>query len=96
MKTTTRAYKLLTQGSDPLPAYRREREGHRIRNLNKCWNMLSKPRKRFAAWLVKEAHWSTFGAIQHAYVWGYDKWIVNVSTREWLDVPPAKSFGFRR
>lgn len=96
MKLSTRAYKMLTQGFDTLPSYRWEREGHKGHNLAKCWAMLDKPRKRFAAWLVKEAHWSTWAAIEHTYVWGYDAWIVDERSKEWATVPTAKSFGFRR
>lgn len=42
--------------------------------LARIWGLLSRPRKRYAAYLVKKYAYPAKLAIQRAYIHGFDRW----------------------
>lgn len=64
-------------------------------NLNNRWNMLSKVRKRYANYLVKQYGYPVVIAIQQAYIFGYDAWPYDYHSRECVHESCTRgSFGF--
>lgn len=64
-------------------------------NLNNRWNMLSKVRKRYAKYLVKNYGYPVMIAIQQSYILGYDTWHYDYRSRECVHESRTRgSFGF--
>lgn len=90
MRTTTRAFKYLAAsiGEGGLP----QSEG----SLTRTWALLSKPRKRYARYLVERYAYPVQMAIQRAYLQGFDRWPYDHRARRCVrDETDPRSFGFR-
>lgn len=61
MKTTTRAFRYLKAAQGP-------------HSLSESWKLLSKPRRRYARYLVERYGYPVKLAIQQAYIFGFDAW----------------------
>lgn len=91
MKTTSRAFKYLAAciGEGGLPVS----EGALLRT----WGMLSKPRKRYASYLVKRYGYPVRFAIQQSYIHGFDSWPYDYREHHMVrETAEPKQFGFRK
>lgn len=90
MKTTTRAFKYLAArtGEEGLP--------QSAGSLTRTWNLLSKPRKRYASYLVRRYAYPVNMAIQRAYIFGFDSWPYDHRVKRCVrDDTDPRRFGFR-
>lgn len=63
--------------------------------LVRTWGLCSKPRKRYARHLVEVYGWDVRGAIQRAYIFGYDFMPYSYKEkRPIMETRTKKSFGF--
>ena len=63
--------------------------------LVRTWELCSKPRKRYARHLVEVYGWNVRGAIQRAYIFGYDFMPYSYKEkRPIMETRTKKSFGF--
>lgn len=90
MSTTRRAFNFLAAciGDGGLPPS----DG----GLQRAWALLSKPRKRYARYLVERYAYPVRIALQTAYINGFDRWPYDYRIRKCvLDETDPKTFGFR-
>lgn len=90
MKSTTRAFKYLAAsiGEGGLP--------QSAGSLTRTWSLLSKPRKRYASYLVRRYAYPVHMAIQRAYIFGFDHWPYDYRAKQCVrDDTNPKRFGFR-
>lgn len=67
----------------------------KARTLVNQWALCSKARKAYAKHLVTDYGWPVKMAVQHAYIFGYDKWTFDYrSNCAVVDSRSASSFGF--
>lgn len=81
MKTTTRAFRYLKAAQGP-------------HSLSESWKLLSKPRRRYARYLVERYGYPVKLAIQQAYIFGFDAWPYDYRAgRSVREERTAKDFG---